>query len=52
MVFASYELKVDTMSSMRFSASDISQLYNLSSLNPVNGTAQPQPGVVSMVVFR
>ncbi|KAK9800785.1 hypothetical protein WJX73_002880 [Symbiochloris irregularis] len=51
-VFASYELKVDTMTSMRFSATDISQLYNLSTTNPVNQTALPNPGVVSMVVFR
>ena len=46
-VFGSFEVKVDMMSALKFSASDITRLYNSS----VNATTKV-PEVVSAVVFR
>ena len=47
-VFGSFEVKVDMMSALKFSASDITRLYNATQ----NTTEGALPRVVSAVVFR
>ena len=47
-VFGSFEVKVDLMSALKFSATDIARLYNTT----LNTTSGALPRVVSAVVFR